>query len=344
MNDEIDAVARLVRWEASGAVWRVVDTAQTAVTVTLCTCDGGEEVDQLTSDDPLLRSYVRDRRSSEEAPAPIDAVDLAQMAADLIAVPGVVGVMLGGSRSRGDALPSSDVDLGVYYEGTPPAAELSSLASRWTGAPVEVGGSGSWGPWVDGGGWLTVRGTAVDWILRDIDRVRLQTDRAVRGEYAFHTQPGHPLGFLDVAYAGEVALGQVLADPSGTLGDLQATLAHYPPALRDSMIAGMWEADFLIAGAAKALKRDDAAYIVLCLTKAIMVSAHALYADAGRWVTNEKGLIPYVDKLSRHPIDFAARAATALRGGVGGADVLTESIAQVQQLVNETTALLAGPS
>jgi hypothetical protein len=31
---------------------------------------------------------------------------------------------------------------------------------------------GEWGPWVDGGGWLHVGGTAVDWLYRDLDRVR----------------------------------------------------------------------------------------------------------------------------------------------------------------------------
>ena len=29
---------------------------------------------------------------------------------------------------------------------------------------------GEWGPWVDGGCWLSIAGTAVDWQYRDLDR------------------------------------------------------------------------------------------------------------------------------------------------------------------------------
>jgi predicted nucleotidyltransferase len=36
------------------------------------------------------------------------------VAGRLIAIPGVVAVVLGGSRARGTATPESDVDLGLY--------------------------------------------------------------------------------------------------------------------------------------------------------------------------------------------------------------------------------------
>ena len=52
---------------------------------------------------------------------------LAALAARLVAVDGVVGVLLGGSRARGTHRPDSDVDLGVYYR--PPLASTGS--PRW---------------------------------------------------------------------------------------------------------------------------------------------------------------------------------------------------------------------
>jgi len=48
---------------------------------------------------------------------------------------------------------------------------LAELARRVTGPGATVTAPGEWGPWVDGGGWLTVDGAAVDWIYRDLDRV-----------------------------------------------------------------------------------------------------------------------------------------------------------------------------
>nr|BFE67896.1 hypothetical protein GCM10020092_011970 [Actinoplanes digitatis] len=84
------------------------------------------------------------------------------------------------------------------------------------------------GPWVDGGGWLTVDGAAVDWIYRDVSRVRQACEQAELGRYAFHAQAGHPLGVPDFAYAGEVALGVILADPSGELAALQERALVFP--------------------------------------------------------------------------------------------------------------------
>lgn len=53
----------LLRWESSGGTWRLDSRSGdpvARVTVTLCRCDGGEEVDRLVSDAPDLIAYVED--------------------------------------------------------------------------------------------------------------------------------------------------------------------------------------------------------------------------------------------------------------------------------------------
>jgi hypothetical protein len=64
---DIDRVAELQRWQDSGAVWEVISRAGTTMTIGLLRCDGGEEVDRFTSDDPRLLAFIGDRRSSEES-------------------------------------------------------------------------------------------------------------------------------------------------------------------------------------------------------------------------------------------------------------------------------------
>ena len=64
MGDE-DPVEVLRRWESSGAVWRVLSRRGGALEVGLFTCDGGEEMSRLVSDDAALRAYVGDRGSSD---------------------------------------------------------------------------------------------------------------------------------------------------------------------------------------------------------------------------------------------------------------------------------------
>jgi hypothetical protein len=61
-----DRAAELQRWEDSGAVWEVIARKSGGVTVALLRCDGGEEVDRFTSDDPRLLAFIGDRQSSEE--------------------------------------------------------------------------------------------------------------------------------------------------------------------------------------------------------------------------------------------------------------------------------------
>jgi hypothetical protein len=56
----------LRRWEDLGALWRVVGQGPGGVTVALCRCDGGEEVERLTSDDAALLTYLAGRTSSED--------------------------------------------------------------------------------------------------------------------------------------------------------------------------------------------------------------------------------------------------------------------------------------
>ncbi len=59
-----EAVAALRRWEDLGGTWEVLTRTPTRVTVALCRCDGGEEVDRLTSGDPDLLRFLADRRRS----------------------------------------------------------------------------------------------------------------------------------------------------------------------------------------------------------------------------------------------------------------------------------------
>ncbi|MFE4533532.1 nucleotidyltransferase domain-containing protein [Streptomyces scopuliridis] len=285
------------------------------------------------------------------------------MATGLMSVRGVRAVALGGSRARGTHRPDSDWDLGVYYRGEPDVAALAALAAGITGSPVEVAGPGGWGPWVNGGAWLSVDGVAVDWILRDLDRVERVWAECVEGRFEIGTQPGHPLGFWSPAYAGEVALCRVLADTDGELTALRAAARGYPEALRTALAEAVWEADFSVAAARKAagpageragarngsgsgagpgdgtgagLGGGDVLYVSLCLSRAFGILAQALLAHHRVWCLNEKGALATAATLPHTPPDFAPRVAAALQG----LDAAAVEAAGV--LVRDVRAVLAG--
>ncbi|MFJ8885190.1 nucleotidyltransferase domain-containing protein [Streptomyces sp. NPDC102402] len=239
---------------------------------------------------------------------------VAAMASRLARVSGMEAVVLGGSRARGTHRPDSDWDLGLYYRGTPDLAALTALASEAQGAPVEVAGPGGWGPWVNGGAWLTVDGVAVDWILRDLDRVESVWSDCREGRFEVGVQPGHPLGFWSPCYVGEVALARILQDPRGVLAPLQEATRVYPEPLRRALTGAVWEAGFSVASARKSAPSGDTLHVALCLSKAFGVLAQALHAHHRAWCLNEKGALASAAALPDTPADFADRISAALRG------------------------------
>ncbi|MBM7784670.1 nucleotidyltransferase domain-containing protein [Tenggerimyces flavus] len=260
----------------------------------------------------------------------MDDLALHALAERLVAVDGVVAVALGGSRARGTHRPDSDYDIGLYYRGAPDLAALRALAGE-----TELTELGGWGPWVDGGGWLTIDGVRVDWIYRDLDRVRRIWADCQEGRFEIGHQTGHPLGFYSHAYVGEVALSRVLADPSRELTLLRDETRTYPPALASALGHGFWEAGFLLDNAKKG---NDPTYVAGCLFRAIGAICHAVHGRDGRWLINEKGMIASAASLPSAPEGFGEQAH-GLLGSVGTTPAeLADTIARARALLAATEA------
>lgn len=241
-------------------------------------------------------------------------VELEALAARLVGVRGVRAVSLGGSRARGAAGPDSDTDLGLYLDLDADLDGLQALAVRVGGPGARLTGRGEWGPVVDGGGWLRIGGAPVDWLYRDPARVAASVADALAGRVGWTHQTGHPLGVPGVAYAAEVALGVPLADPEGMLARARAVLHPYPVALREAFVGGLAEAEFLLGGLAKPVARGDVAFVAGTLYRVVGLCAHAVCARAGRWVTNDKGLVGEAARQPGAPPGFADRAGQVFTG------------------------------
>ena len=264
---------------------------------------------------------------------------LRELSEQLVTVRGITGVMLGGSRARGEHTADSDVDLGLYYRRPLDTAALADLARELTGPQAGVTAPGEWGPWVDGGGWLIIADTAVDWLYRDLDRVHVSCQKARRGEIDFHFQVGHPMGVLDSAYAGEVALGLVLADPAGELSALKRQVADYPPALGDALVARLWEARFILEHLPKAASRGDTVYVSGCLFRVVELCAYAIHGRSGRWLINEKGAVASAGRLPAAPPHFADRANEVLASVGADSDDLHTATRRAAELLADVEAV-----
>src|SRR5262245_1652188 len=114
---------------------------------------------------------------------------VSSLAKRLSAIIGVRAVVLGGSHARGRAHPDSDIDLGLFYSETQPfpIQNIRELAREIndTASPV-VTDFYEWGPWVNGGAWLTIGGQRVDFLYRSLEHLERVIAEAEAGRHELH--------------------------------------------------------------------------------------------------------------------------------------------------------------
>lgn len=194
-------------------------------------------------------------------------------------IPGVVAVVLGGSRAAGRARSDSDWDFGLYYRGA-----LDTDAVRALGYPGTVVEPGDWGRLVNGGAWLTVDGVRVDLLYRNLDEVEHWWAEAREGRYVRDHVEGYVAGMTSYVLVGELAVNRVL------VGELPRP--EFPDALRASAPPN-WRgsADFSLNVAQATAAAGDVTATIGLLAKASVAAAQAVLAERGEWALNEKGIV-----------------------------------------------------
>ncbi len=214
----------------------------------------------------------------------------------LAAVPGVMGIALGGSRARGTANEASDYDVGLYY-GPDDSLDTGRLLDVLRDvvddpASASVTAVGAWGPRIVGGGWLSIKGRKVDLLYRGVGPVSAVIADCRAGRISMDYQPGHPHGFCSAVWMGEIALCRPLHDPRGVIAELKAAATPYPDKLREALLnAFLWEVLFSIENAEIAIPRGDPTQIAGCAYRALCCIRQVLFAVNRRFLINEKGAL-----------------------------------------------------
>jgi len=152
------------------------------------------------------------------------------VAGRLATVPGVIGVILGGSRARRDHLPSPTPTwastTGCRWTPTAWTRWPSRSSGRPVTSPSRAAGVRGWTAAAGCGSaasrWTGSTATSTGWRPSGRPPSRAGTRSTI--------SRATPLGFADLAYPGELALGKVLSDPTGELAALQGRVrsSHRP--------------------------------------------------------------------------------------------------------------------
>jgi predicted nucleotidyltransferase len=209
-----------------------------------------------------------------------DRAFMSWLTEELVALPTVFAVALGGSRARVAHHADSDWDFAIYYRG-----DFEPDALRAKGWDGQVSDVGAWGGGVmNGGAWLHLDGRRVDVHYRDIDAVEHWCQEAEAGRFHKELLLFYAAGIPTYVVMGELAVNVVLA---GALPK-----PDYPDALARE--AGRrWGADARASlGYAEAAlgDRGDVTVALANASRGIIEAAHGLLAERKVWALNDKGI------------------------------------------------------
>jgi predicted nucleotidyltransferase len=272
---------------------------------------------------------------------------VSSLAKRLGAIRGIMAVVLGGSHARGRAQPGSDIDLGLLYSEAAPFSiqSIRELAEdvNDTAGPVVANFYG-WGPWVNGGAWLTIGGQRVDFIYRSLEHLERVIAEAESGRYEVDYAQQPPFGFFSGTYLGEILVCIPLVDSEARLDLLKRRVAHYPEALRHAVVQDyLWAAEFgLGAFACKFAARSDGYGTVACLTRAVNQLVLVLFALNRKYPINDKTALAEIAEFECAPREFGPRVEKTLAHLGASPAELVAAVESVAQLVRETVELTDG--
>jgi hypothetical protein len=190
---------------------------------------------------------------------------------------------------------------------------------------------GEWGRWINGGGWLTVGGIALDLLFRNTKEVVSTIDDCLNGIIIIDYQCGHPFGFVNAIYMGELHSCTVLFSNNDIIQQQKERLTVFPERYRRAVIEKfLWECGFSLQCGAKAADKRDVLYAAGSLFRCAVCLLQVLYALNGMYMLNEKGSLSRLlkEKDAYIPEGFADDVASAF---MLGGDSIKSAFSAIQR-------------
>lgn len=245
------------------------------------------------------------------------------------------------SRARGTNQPTSDIDIGIYYDESAgfDVNKISKIATKLDDDHREnlVTALGEWGAWINGGGWIVVQGYHVDLIFRDIKRVSQVIDDCLEGRVATHYHTGHPHAYLNVMYMGEISICNILFERAKQISDLKAKTSPYPQPLKDAIIGYfMFEASFSLMFAKDNVDKDDISYVMGHCFRTISCLNQVLFALNEEYCINEKKAVRMIESFNKKPKNYKKSIDQIVTLISSDPNNTTEGVNMLHHLISET--------
>jgi predicted nucleotidyltransferase len=262
---------------------------------------------------------------------------------DLRQISGVKAVVLGGSYAMGLATESSDLDIGIYYSEQNPfdIEKVKSIAEKYAHKEQPtVTRFYEWGPWVNGGAWITTVNGEVDFLYKNIEQIKRTIENAKNGiwENNFEQQP--PYGFSSIIFLSETQNCISLYDPDDAIKKLKESVKQYPQKLKQSVIQqSLWSAEFTLWQAEKYATKMDAYNTVGCFSRAVKNIITALFAINELYPMGDKRAVSILEQHKIRPESLTFKIESIL---CCNKNALMESIAQLKDLFDEVVVFAGG--
>ncbi|MFN7118551.1 MAG: nucleotidyltransferase domain-containing protein [Saprospiraceae bacterium] len=262
---------------------------------------------------------------------------------ELKRIDGVKAIVLGGSYAMGMATENSDLDIGIYYsEQSPFDVEKIKLIAKKLADHEEptVTGFYEWGPWVNGGAWISTKKGEVDFLYKNIDQIATTIDNAKNGIWENHYEQQPPFGFSSIIFLAETKYNIPLYDPEHIIKKLKAAVQNYPIKLKQSVIQqSLWSAEFTIWQAEKFAAKYDMYNTLGCLTRAIKSIVNALFAINEIYPMGDKRALEIIEQNETKPSDLTNRINLILSCKPHS---LLDNVMDLKSLFDETVLLANG--
>lgn len=258
-------------------------------------------------------------------------------------VSGRYAISLGGSLSKGVGDAHSDIDFYLFAEGIAPEAErIAAIKSLqgvedgpWVGFDFEES-------WWGSSGDFRYKGFLVESTVRSVGRIDRVLQDCLDGKVENIPTTWNPFGFYNHCYLSDIKHAASLEDPAGLLAGWKASIAAYPPKLKQAILAKhLPAARFWLDNPhyLSAILRQDLPYTAGIVQGSLHHMIQLLYAANEIYYGGDKKNLEAVAAMQLKPAGFAERAR-ALLTAQGSVEALQAQRQQLKALLADVEALL----